>query len=128
MKYPLATQTDTTKMAPLEGDDVSLSNPSFEKEMQEGNALGILTRSYPQSLIFGGSVSYARPTEARRDLKEWGQITQSLESALGAKKPGRDTSYPHANLRRRRPRLGPWSSRGCVNIKTLTVPRGMYSP
>jgi hypothetical protein len=60
-------------MAPLGGDDVPLSNPSFfAKEMREGNALGLLTGSYPRGLIFGGPVSYARPSEARRDLKEWG--------------------------------------------------------
>jgi hypothetical protein len=52
-------------MAPLEGGDVPLSNPSFAKEMREGNALGLLTGSYPRGLIFVGPVSYARPTEAR---------------------------------------------------------------
>jgi hypothetical protein len=69
MKYLLATQTDTTKMALLERDDVPLSNPSFAKKMREGSALGLLTGSNPQVFIFGGPVSYARPTEARRDLK-----------------------------------------------------------
>jgi hypothetical protein len=46
IKYPLATQTDTTKMALFERDDVPLSNPSFfAKNMREGNALGLLTGS-----------------------------------------------------------------------------------
>jgi hypothetical protein len=96
--------------------------------MREGNALGLLTRSYPRGLIFGGLVSYVRPTEARRDLKEWGQITQSLKSALGAKKSSRETSHPCTDLRCHRPRLEPQNSRGRVNIKTPTTPRGMYSP
>jgi hypothetical protein len=53
-------------MAPFEGDDMSLSNPSFfVKKMREGNALGPPTGSYPRGLIFKGLVSYARPTEAR---------------------------------------------------------------
>jgi hypothetical protein len=57
-------------MALLKRDDVPLSNPSFfVKKMQEGIALGLLTRSNPWVLIFGGPSSYARPTEARRDLK-----------------------------------------------------------
>jgi hypothetical protein len=56
-------------MAPFEGDDVPLSSSSFAKKMREGNALGPSTRSYPRGMIFGGPVSYARPTEARRDLK-----------------------------------------------------------
>jgi hypothetical protein len=51
-------------MAPLEGDDVPLSIPSFVKEMREGNALGLPTGSYPRGLIFGGLVSYVRHTEA----------------------------------------------------------------
>jgi hypothetical protein len=72
-------------MAPFEGDDVPLSNPSFfAKKIREGNALGLLTGSYPRILIFGGPPSYARSTEARRDLK-YGD-TRSLEGALGAKK------------------------------------------
>jgi hypothetical protein len=56
-------------MALFEMDDVPLSNPSFAKKMREGNALGLLTGSDPRVLIFGGPVSYARSTEARRDLK-----------------------------------------------------------
>jgi hypothetical protein len=94
-------------MAPLKGDDVPLYNPSFfAKEMREGNALGLLTGSCPQGLIFRCPVSYAWPTEARQDLKEWGQVSQSLESALGAKKSGRDMSHPCTDFRHRRPRLG----------------------
>jgi hypothetical protein len=69
MKYPLATQTDTTKMALFKRDDVPLSNPSFVKKMREGNALGLLTRSGPRVLIFGGPDSCARPIEAYQDSK-----------------------------------------------------------
>jgi hypothetical protein len=41
MKYPLATQTDITKMALVEMDDVPLSNPSFfVKKDARGECIG----------------------------------------------------------------------------------------
>jgi hypothetical protein len=85
MKYLLATQMDTTKMALFEKDDVPLSNPSFVKKMREGNALGLLIGSQPQVLIFGGPDSCAWPTEVCQDSKVWGRIVWSLESAKGQK-------------------------------------------
>jgi hypothetical protein len=69
MKYPLATQTDTTKMALFERDNVPLSNPSFVKKMREGNAFGLLTGLGPRVLIFGGPDSCAWPTEACQGSK-----------------------------------------------------------
>jgi hypothetical protein len=58
----------------------------------------------------------------------WGRIIRSLEGTLGAKKSGQWMSHPHAGLKGHRSCLGPWGSRGRVDVKTLSAPRDVYVP
>jgi hypothetical protein len=68
------------KIAPFEGDDVSLFNPSFVKKDARGEFIGPLDRIIHMRLDFWGPISYARPTKARRDLRKTRQITRGQSS------------------------------------------------
>jgi hypothetical protein len=106
-------------MAPFEGDDVPLSNPSFfAKKMREENALGPPTGSYPRGLIFEGPVSYTRPTEARRDLKNGTDHPEPREHPRGKKVRPRDipSSRPTPGA------TDPASNHGTVGVASTLRP------
>jgi hypothetical protein len=106
-----------------------MSNPSFfVKNMQEGNALGPSTGSYPRGLVFGAPVSYARPTEARRDLKNGTGRLEPGKYPRGKKSLAERRPIFTTDPRRHRPRLEPRDNKGRVNIKTQTLPRDTCSP
>jgi hypothetical protein len=103
-------------MVLFERDGVPLSNPSFVKKMQEGNALGLLTGSGPQASIFGGPDSCALTTEACLGSKELGQIIRSLEDARGQKSSINECLYRTPDSR---------DALGCGVVEATSTPKNL---
>jgi hypothetical protein len=86
MKYPLATQIDTTKMPLFEKDDVPLSNPSFfAKKDARGECIRHPDRIRATSLDFWRSRFMCVVYQGLPRLEVWGRIIRSLEGAQGQK-------------------------------------------